>query len=462
MRRSLADRPVLAVKFLLAGVGVERRGRLTRNVVSVNRGLWSWEEFVKNMPKPEDKPFLIPKLMVWEAWRQVKENKGAPGVDGQALDEFEADLKGNLYKIWNRMSSGCYFPPPVRAVEVPKPHGGGVRLLGVPTVADRVAQTVVAMHLGERAEPRFHSDSYGYRPGRSGHDALEACRERCWRNDWVIDLDVQKFFDTVPWDLVVKAVETVTDARWVLLYVKRWLAAPLQYPDGSLVERDKGTPQGSAVSPILANLFMHHAFDMWMDRSYPGCPFERYADDAVVHCKSRRQAEVVLAGIAARMEQVGLRLHPDKTRIVYCKDSNRRGEHEHTGFTFLGYAFRPRKARTNRGVQFTSFLPAISPEALKARSVRLRALRIHRRTDLTLDDLAGWLNPIIAGWMHYYGQYCRTEMYPLLRRVNIYMRRWAGKKYRRLRTHMRFKRWWAGILEREPGLFAQWKWVCSL
>ena len=414
------------------------------------------------MPKPEDKPFLIPKLMVWEAWRQVKENKGAPGVDEQTLDEFEADLKGNLYKIWNRMSSGCYFPPPVRAVEVPKPHGGGVRLLGVPTVADRVAQTVVAMHLGERAEPRFHSDSYGYRPGRSGHDALEVCRERCWRNDWVIDLDVQKFFDTVPWDLVVKAVETVTDARWVLLYVKRWLAAPLQYPDGSLVERDKGTPQGSAVSPILANLFMHYAFDMWMDRNYPGCPFERYADDGVVHCKSRRQAEVVLAGIAARMEQVGLRLHPDKTRIVYCKDSSRRGEHEHTSFTFLGYAFRPRKARSKRGVQFTSFLPAISPEALKARSVRLRELRIHRRTDLTLDDLVEWLNPIIAGWMHYYGKYYRTELYPLLRRVNIYLRRWAGKKYRRLRTYMRFKRWWTGILEREPGLFAQWKWVCSL
>jgi RNA-directed DNA polymerase len=414
------------------------------------------------MPKPEDKPFLIPKLMVWEAWRQVKENKGAPGVDEQTLDEFEADLKGNLYKIWNRMSSGCYFPPPVRAVEVPKPHGGGVRLLGVPTVADRVAQTVVAMHLGERAEPRFHSDSYGYRPGRSGHDALEVCRERCWRNDWVIDLDVQKFFDTVPWDLVVKAVETVTDARWVLLYVKRWLAAPLQYPDGSLVQRDKGTPQGSAVSPILANLFMHYAFDMWMDRNYPGCPFERYADDGVVHCKSRRQAEVVLAGIAARMEQVGLRLHPDKTRIVYCKDSSRRGEHEHTSFTFLGYAFRPRKARSKRGVSFTSFLPAISPEALKARSVRLRELRIHRRTDLTLDDLVEWLNPIIAGWMHYYGKYYRTELYPLLRRVNIYLRRWAGKKYRRLRTYMRFKRWWTGILEREPGLFAQWKWVCSL
>ncbi len=200
---------------------------------------------------------------------------------------------------------------------------------------------------------------------------------------------------------------------------------------------------------------------MWMARTYPGCPFERYADDGVVHCKSRRQAEYVLAGIAARMEEVGLRLHPDKTHVVYCKDSNRRGEHEHTSFIFLGYAFRPRRARSKRGVQFTSFLPAISPVALKARSARLRELRIHRRTDLTLDDLAQWLNPIIAGWMHYYGRFYRTELHPLLRRVNSYLRRWAGKKYRRLRTYMRFKRWWAGILEREPRLFAQWQWVCS-
>ena len=315
----------------------------------------------------EDKPFEIPKQLVWEAYRRVAANKGAPGVDGQALDEFEADLRNNLYKIWNRMSSGSYFPPPVRAVEIPKPHGGGVRMLGVPTVADRVAQTVVAMYLEPLVEPRFHPDSYGYRPGKSAWDAVGTCRRRCWKNDWVIDLDVQKFFDTVPWDLVVKAVEAVTDCRWVLLYVKRWLAAPLQHPDGTLVERDKGTPQGSAVSPILANLFMHYAFDAWMARNYPGCPFERYADDAVVHCVSRRQAEDVLAGIAARMDEVGLRLHPDKTRIVYCKDSNRRGEHEHTSFTFLGFAFRPRGARRKDGVYFTSFPPAISPEALKAK-----------------------------------------------------------------------------------------------
>ncbi len=312
------------------------------------------------MPKPQDKPFAIPKPMVWEAYRRVAANKGAPGVDGQSLERFEADLENNLYKIWNRMSSGTYFPPPVRAVEIPQPHGGGVRTLGVPTVADRVAQTVVAMHLGERAEPRFHPDSYGYRPGKSAHEAVSTCRVRCWKDDWLIDLDVQKFFDEVPWDLVVKAVEAVTDAPWVLLYVKRWLAAPLQQPDGTLVERDKGTPQGSAVSPILANLFMHYAFDTWMTRTFPGCPFERYADDGVVHCRSRRQAECVLAGITTRMNEVGLRLHPEKTRVVYCKGSNRGGKHEHTSFTFLGFTFRPREAiNSKNGSHFTSFLPAM-------------------------------------------------------------------------------------------------------
>jgi len=224
--------------------------------ISVNRGV-ALGGSEKNMPKPDDKPFAIPKQLVWEGYRRVAANKGAPGVDGQALDEFEADLRDNLYKIWNRMSSGSYFPPPVRAVEVPKPHGGGVRVLGVPTISDRIAQTVVAMQLEPLVEPRFHQDSYGYRPGKSALDAVGTCRRRCWEFDWIIDLDVQKFFDTVSWDLVVKAVQAVTDCPWVLLYVKRWLAAPLKHPDGTLVERDKGTPQGSAISPVLANLFMH-------------------------------------------------------------------------------------------------------------------------------------------------------------------------------------------------------------
>jgi RNA-directed DNA polymerase len=412
------------------------------------------------MPRSEGKSFAIPRLMVWEAWRRVRANKGAPGVDGQAIEQFEADLGGNLYKIWNRMSSGSYLPPPVRAVEIPKPHGG-VRMLGVPTIADRVAQTVVAMHLEERADHRFHPDSYGYRPGKSAHQALAACRQRCWKYDWVIDLDVQKFFDEVPWDLMVKAVKVVTEARWVLLYVERWLAAPLEHPGGALEQRTKGTPQGSAVSPILANLFMHFAFDTWMARNFPGCPFERYADDAIVHCKTRRQAEYVLARVATRMQEVGLRLHPDKTQIVYCKDGRRRAEHEHTSFTFLGYAFRARGARSKNGRNFTGFLPAISPEALKAKSAELRRMRIHRRTDLSLDGLARWLNPIIAGWIRYYSRFYRTALDPLLKRVNTYLRRWAGRKYKRLRTHKRFSRWWTGLLAREPGLFAHWSVVRS-
>ena len=456
MRRSLADRPVVAVRPLLSGVAVERRGRLIRNVQSVNRGA-SLGRKRANMPKPNDKPFAIPKSMVWEAWRRVKANKGAPGVDGQDLDEFEADLRDNLYKIWNRMSSGSWFPPPVLAVEIPKPHGDGVRVLGVPTIADRVAQTVVAMHLEERADHGFHPDSYGYRPNKSAHQALAACRQRCWKYDWLIDLDVQKFFDTVPWDLVVKAVQAVTDCRWVLLYVKRWLEAPLERPDGALEKRTKGTPQGSAVSPILANLFMHYAFDSWMAREFPGCPFERYADDAIVHCKTRRQAQYVLSRIAQRMQEVGLMLKPDKTRIVYCKDGRRRGEHEHTSFTFLGYAFRGRGARSRNGRIFNGFLPAISPEALKAKSVELRRMRIHRRTDLSLDDLARWLNPIVSGWINYYGRFYRTALDPLLKRVNVYLRRWAGRKYKRLRTHKRFSRWWTGLLSRQPGLFTHWR-----
>ena len=408
------------------------------------------------MPKSEDKPFAVPKLVVWEAWRRVKANKGAPGVDGQDIDQFEADLGDNLYKIWNRMSSGSYFPPPVKAVEIPKAHGDGVRVLGVPTVADRVAQTTVAMFMEPVLEPRFHQDSYGYRPKKSAHDALRVCRERCWKYDWVIDLDVQKFFDEVPWDLVVKAVRAVTDCRWVLLYIERWLAAPLVRPNGAVGERCKGTPQGSAVSPVLANLFMHYAFDLWMVREFPGCPFERYADDAIVHCKTRRQAEHVLSGLAGRMQEVGLRLHPDKTRIVYCKDGQRPEQHEHTSFTFLGYAFRARGARS-KGRNFTGFLPAISPEALTAKSVELRKMRIHRRTDLSLDDLARWLNPIVSGWINYYGRFYRSALNPLLRRINAYLRRWVGRKYKRLRTRKRYDRWLAGLLSRQPGLFIQWR-----
>jgi RNA-directed DNA polymerase len=412
--------------------------------------------------KISGKPFDISKREVWEAYEKVKANKGASGVDGCSIDDFEKDLKNNLYKIWNRMSSGSYFPPPVLAVEIPKPHGGGTRVLGVPTVADRIAQTVAARRLEEKVEPIFHPDSYGYRPARSALDAVGRCRERCWRHDWVIDLDIQKFFDSVPWHLIVRAVEAHTDVPWVVLYVKRWLAAPVRLPDGTLAERDRGTPQGSAISPVLANLFMHYAFDAWMARGFPTVPFERYADDAVVHCKSERQARHLRQAIADRMAEVGLRLHPDKTKIVYCKDGNRPGSYEHTAFTFLGFTFRQRRARNRHGKSFSNFLPAISKDALNKISAAVRSWRLHLRTGHTFKDLARRINPIVAGWMQYYGAFYRSALSPLLQRINAYLMRWIRKKYKRLRGKKKARECWQGITGRYPLMFAHWKWVPSV
>ena len=261
--------------------------------------------------------------------------QGRAGVDEQSIAEFEQDLKGNLYKLWNRLSSGSYFPPPVRAVEIPK-RDGSSRMLGVPTVADRIAQTVVRGYLEPDVEPVFHPDSYGYRPGRSAHRRVGGVPGALLANDWVLDLDIQSFFDSVPWDLVLKAVAHHTDLRWVLLYVERWLKAPLQREDGSLVERDRGTPQGSAISPLLANMFLHYAFDAWMAREFPAVQFERYCDDVIVHARSERQARMLWAAIAKRLAECGLELNERKTRVVYCKDDDRRGSYEHTSFDFLG------------------------------------------------------------------------------------------------------------------------------
>jgi RNA-directed DNA polymerase len=412
----------------------------------------------------EGKPFAIPKKLVWQAWKRVKANGGAAGADGVTVAMFEAGLADRLYKIWNRMSSGTYFPPPVRAVEIPK-ASGGTRMLGVPTVGDRVAQTVAALALEPRTEAVFHDDSYGYRPRKGALDAVAACRQRCWEKDWVIDLDVAKFFDSVPWNLMVKAVaaNVTHEQRWIVLYVKRWLAAPVAMPDGRLEARDRGTPQGSAVSPVLANLFMHYAFDKWLERQFPAVEFERYADDAVVHCATQRQAREVLAALEQRMTEVGLQLHPDKTRIVYCKDRKRCQRYDGpASFTFLGYTFRARKAPTRDGTSmFTAFLPAVSKDALKRMSEELRSWRIHIRTATELEDIASWVNPVVRGWMTYYGKFYRTELNALLRRINAYLVRWARRKYKRLRAYKKARRWWEGLLERQPAMFAHWAWMAE-
>ena len=275
----------------------------------------------------------------------------------------------------------------------------------------------------------------------------------------MIDLDIQKFFDSVSWDLMLKAVQANTDLPWVMLYVRRWLQAPVQLPDGTLQQRDRGTPQGSPVSPVLANLFMHYAFDEWMAREFPAMRFERFVDDAVVHCVSERQARQVLAALQDRMAEVGLRLHPDKTRIVYCRDERRRGSHEHTSFTFLGFTFRQRGVRAKDGRMFAGFLPAISRDALTKIGRQLRSMRLHHCTGLSFHDLARWVNPIVRGWMLYYGKFYQSALYPLLIRVNAYLMRWVRTKYRRFKRRWAFQRRWQWVTETYPRLFAHWEWT---
>jgi RNA-directed DNA polymerase len=406
---------------------------------------------------PEAKPYDIPKQLVWDAYQRVKANRGAAGVDGVSLTTFEKDLKGNLYKVWNRMSSGSYFPPPVRLVEIPKDNGG-TRPLGIPTVGDRIAQTVVKMVLEPMVEPTFHPDSYGYRPGRSAIDAVAVARKRCWGADWVVDLDIKAFFESLDHALVERAVAHHTDNPWVRLYVARWLRAPLQREDGTLEERTKGTPQGGVVSPLLANLFLHYAFDKWMQRTFPHVPFERYADDVAVHCRSERQARWVLAAIRDRLGQCGLELHPTKTRIVYCKDDDRRGEYEHVAFDFLGYTFQPRRAKNRWGKYFVSFLPAMSTKAAKAIRMRIRDWRMaSTRNNQRLEDLARLVNPVARGWMNYYGRFYRSKCVQVLRHLNEALAAWARWKYRRFRRRERASvHWLGGIARREPTLFAHW------
>jgi len=383
----------------------------------------------------EAKPFKIPKREVWEAFKRVKANQGAAGVDGQSISAFEANLSDNLYKLWNRMSSGSYFPPPVRRVDIPKANGG-TRPLGIPTVADRIAQEVVRRYLEPILEPVFHPDSYGYRPGKSAIDAVRQARQRCWRYDWVLDIDVKGYFDSIDWELLLRAVRRHTNCPWVLLYIERWLKVPVQMEDGSVVPRMAGTPQGGVVSPILANLFLHYAFDMWIARTYPHIPFERYADDAICHCKSADEAQALWSALADRFAASKLVLHPEKTKIVYCKDANRRGDFPNISFDFLGFAFRARKTMWGKGEDYFfahSFQPAASPKALTSIGRTIRRWTLHHRSDKALQELAKMYNPYIQGWINYYGNFYRTQLRPTLKRIDAYVIRWARRKFKRMR-----------------------------
>jgi group II intron reverse transcriptase/maturase len=402
------------------------------------------------------KSFVIAKREVWEAYQQVKANRGAAGIDEETIAMFDQNLSRNLYKLWNRMSSGSYFPPPVKQVEIPKAKGG-TRKLGIPTVSDRIAQTVVKRAIEPILDPIFHPDSYGYRPGRSAKQAIAVTRKRCWQFDWVVEFDIKSAFDQIDHSLLMKAVSSHIREGWILLYIERWLSAPFETTDGERLPRERGTPQGGVVSPIMMNLFMHYTFDAWMKRVNPSCPFVRYADDAVVHCRTRKQAEEVMRSIALRLADCGLTMHPEKSKVVYCKDSNRTASYPHVSFTFLGFTFRPRVAINRQKRAFTSFLPGVSADALKRMRKEVRGWRIHRQTPGTLVELAQQYNPKIRGWWNYFGAFYRTAMRGLSQYIDQKLELWARRKYKTLsRNKQRSAGWLRKMKNETPRMFSHW------
>jgi RNA-directed DNA polymerase len=405
------------------------------------------------------KPFNVAKSLLWESWRRVKANQGAEGIDEQTIEDFESDVSKQLYRIWNRVSSGSYFPPAVKAVPIPK-KSGGVRLLGIPTVADRVAQTAVALVLEQSLEPLFDDDSYGYRPGKSAQDAIGITRQRCWQYDWVIEYDIKGLFDNINHDLLLKALRHHCTDRWILLLVDRWLTAPLQDKDGRQQPRTVGTPQGGPLSPVLANLFLHYALDHWLRRNHPSVPFCRYADDGILHCTTETEAKQMLMHLDARLRECGLELHPEKTRIVYCKDANRRGKSEHVQFDFLGYTFRPRTLKNRHGELFTSFAPAMSRSAAKSIRQKVRRWRLHSKSMHSLEALAEMINPTVRGWIGYFCRYHQWSFGRIERHLDIAIVRWAMRKYKRLRGHKkRTHAWLAAKRGTKPSLFAHWSYA---
>jgi RNA-directed DNA polymerase len=403
------------------------------------------------------KPFEIPKMLVWNAFQRVKANGGSAGVDDESIEAFEMNVSDNLYKLWNRMTSGSYFPPPVKAVPIPK-KSGGTRLLGVPTIADRVAQTVVKMVLEPVLEPIFDNNSFGYRPGRSALDAIALVRRRSWEYDWVVEFDIKGLFDNIDHELLLRAVRKHCRTAWVLLYIERWLKAPMQTKEGTLVMRDRGTPQGGVVSPLLANLFLHYVIDAWMRRELRSVRCCRYADDGVIHCKSHAQAQLALKKLGARLRECGLELHPGKTRIVYCRDVNRQENFPTIQFDFLGYTFRPRKAVDKYGRVYVNFSPGVSREALTSMKQEVRSWHIQLKCDKGLSDISNMFNPVLRGWANYYGRFYPTAMQSLWRQVNDYLVRWMRRKYKRLAPGViRASRALGRLAEAVPASFVHWE-----
>lgn len=406
----------------------------------------------------ETKSVPVTKQMVWVAYKKVKANRGSAGIDHQSINDFEEKLKGNLYKLWNRLASGSYFPPAVKEVEIKK-DVGKTRKLGIPTVSDRVAQTVVKDYLEPDIDRKFHDSTYGYRPKRSAHDALEEVRQICRQYNWVIDLDIKGFFDNIDHELMMKALSRHTDQKWVKMYVQRWLEAPIEKANGeTIIKEGKGTPQGGVISPLLANLFLHYAFDIWFAKYYPDLRFVRYADDTVVFARTKEEAESVLIAIKKRLQQCKLELNADKTKIVYCKDYRRKDRHDKIKFDFLGYTFQPRTTKSKRdGKLFLGFDCGISIESRKKIIEQIRKTRFHMKSNAEIEQIAKLLNPRLRGWINYYGKFRLWEMRGIFRRLNERLVKWILNRYKSLKRSI-----WAGyselkrIQQEQPKLFAHW------
>lgn len=402
------------------------------------------------------KSYDISKQIVYEAYKRVKSSKGSAGVDNESIEKFEQNLKDNLYKIWNRMSSGCYFPQPVKLVEIPK-KSGGKRCLGIPTVGDRVAQMTARMYLEPKVEPIFHKDSYGYRPNKSAIGAVGRARQRCWKYDYVIEFDIKGLFDNIDHELLMKAVKKHVEEGWLILYIERWLKAPFVSEKGEVIERASGTPQGGVISPILANIFMHYAFDKWMELNSPNTPFERYADDAIVHCKDEIEAKETLGKLHLRFRECKLELHPTKTKIVYCKDEDRTKEYPITEFDFLGYTFKRMYIKDRTGRLRCNFIPSVSKKSAKAFREKLKAMKLHKKTGSKIEMIAELINPMVRGWLNYFTAYCKSAVRYTMQCLNRRLVKWAMCKYKRFRGHRRrAEKWLQKLTKREPKMFAHW------
>lgn len=412
--------------------------------------------------KEEQKSQPIERSQIMEAFRRVRANKGSYGIDAISVEEVNAHKRKYLYPLWNRMASGSYFPKAVKRVMINKEDGKKKRPLGIPTVVDRVAQQVIATELESIMDKQFSANSFGYRPNKDAHQAIEQCRLNCVKYSWVIDLDIKGFFDNINHELLMKAVRHYTNKKHILMYVKRWLEAPVQLEDGTLkVNEGTGTPQGGVISPMLANIFLHVVFDKWMEKNYPESPFERYADDVVIHCRNIKEALRMLETINKRMNECKLELNKEKSKIVYCRRNQKRQppfKVRYQKFDFLGFTFKPRIIK-ERGKLKLGFSPAISQKRQSRMAKEFYKLKIHRMVHLQLSDIAVLLEPKLRGWINYYGKYRMSEMHKVFRVLNMRLARWVRNKYRMFRK----KPWYNSykqlktISKSYPNLFIHWQ-----